>query len=83
MLGLECDTSTQSIIPKHVSNPNNQILPKELMPDMEYWEELVQENAFGYEGRSDHLPACLAHMLYCIVAEQPYNLAYFFIKRIE
>ncbi|GKC53341.1 hypothetical protein Tco_1076086 [Tanacetum coccineum] len=28
-------------------------------------------------------PASLAHMLYCIVAEEQYNLAYFFVKRIE
>ncbi|GKG30300.1 hypothetical protein Tco_0420198, partial [Tanacetum coccineum] len=27
--------------------------------------------------------ACLAHMLYCVVAEEQYNLAYFFVKRIE
>ncbi|GJZ74442.1 hypothetical protein Tco_0638588 [Tanacetum coccineum] len=27
--------------------------------------------------------ACLAHMLYCIVSEEQYNLAYFFVKRIE
>ncbi|GJU96117.1 hypothetical protein Tco_1320873 [Tanacetum coccineum] len=31
----------------------------------------------------DRLPACLAHMLYCVVAEEQYNLAYFFVKRIE
>ncbi|GJU86423.1 hypothetical protein Tco_1293969 [Tanacetum coccineum] len=31
----------------------------------------------------DHLPACLAHMLYCVVAEEQYNLAYFFVKRIQ
>nr|GEX21358.1 ribosomal protein L7Ae/L30e/S12e/Gadd45 [Tanacetum cinerariifolium] len=34
-------------------------------------------------GHRDHLPASLAHMLYCIIAEEQYNLAYFFIKRIE
>ncbi|GKD53741.1 hypothetical protein Tco_1287128 [Tanacetum coccineum] len=34
-------------------------------------------------GHRDHLPACLAHMLYCIVAEEQYNLAYLFAKRIE
>ncbi|GJV91836.1 hypothetical protein Tco_1539649 [Tanacetum coccineum] len=34
-------------------------------------------------GHWDHLPACLAHILYCILAEQQYNLAYFFVKRIE
>ncbi|GJQ89401.1 hypothetical protein Tco_0000540, partial [Tanacetum coccineum] len=34
-------------------------------------------------GHRDHLPACLAHMLYCVVAEEQYNLSYFFVKRIK
>ncbi|GJS43738.1 hypothetical protein Tco_0568781 [Tanacetum coccineum] len=34
-------------------------------------------------GHRDHLPACLARMLYCVVAEEQYNLAYFFVKRIQ
>ncbi|GJW75544.1 zf-CCHC domain-containing protein [Tanacetum coccineum] len=34
-------------------------------------------------GHRDHIPACLAHMLYCVVAEEQYNLANFFVKRIE
>ncbi|GJR84496.1 hypothetical protein Tco_0155281 [Tanacetum coccineum] len=38
---------------------------------------------FGLGGHRDRLPACLAHMLYCVVAEEQYNLAYFFVKRIE
>ncbi|GJV14069.1 hypothetical protein Tco_1359392 [Tanacetum coccineum] len=46
-------------------------------------EELIRENAFGLGGHRDCLPACLAHMLYCVVAEEQYNLAYFFVKRIE
>nr|GEV73530.1 pentatricopeptide repeat-containing protein [Tanacetum cinerariifolium] len=50
---------------------------------MRHWEELIRENVFGLGGNRDHLPACLAHMLYCIVAEEQYNLAYFFVKRIE
>ncbi|GKA66465.1 hypothetical protein Tco_0766273 [Tanacetum coccineum] len=61
----------------------NQILTKELSPDMKQWEELIQENVFGLGRHRDHLPACLAHMLYCVVAEEQYNLAYFFVKRIE
>ncbi|GJV09362.1 hypothetical protein Tco_1347018 [Tanacetum coccineum] len=44
---------------------------------------LIRENLFGLGGHRDHLPASLAHMLYCIVAEAQYNLAYFFVKRIE
>ncbi|GKC64170.1 hypothetical protein Tco_1096768 [Tanacetum coccineum] len=62
-------------------NPN-QILTKELIPDMKQWEELIRENVFEL-GCQDRLPACLAHMLYCVVAEEQYNLAYFFVKRIE
>nr|GEU64558.1 zf-CCHC domain-containing protein/UBN2 domain-containing protein [Tanacetum cinerariifolium] len=34
-------------------------------------------------GHRDRLPACLAHMLYCVVAKEQYNLAYFFVKRIK
>ncbi|GJR71409.1 hypothetical protein Tco_0083774 [Tanacetum coccineum] len=34
-------------------------------------------------GHQDHLLASLAHMLYCIIAEEQYNLSYFFVKRIE
>ncbi|GKB81030.1 hypothetical protein Tco_0947925, partial [Tanacetum coccineum] len=61
----------------------NQILTKELSQDMKRWEELIRENMFELGGHWDHLPASLAHMLYCIVAEEQYNLAYFFVKRIE
>ncbi|GJX73910.1 hypothetical protein Tco_0312505 [Tanacetum coccineum] len=50
---------------------------------MNRWEELIHENVFGLEGHRDHLSASLAHMLYCIVTEEQYNLAYFFVKRIE
>ncbi|GJV29518.1 hypothetical protein Tco_1385966 [Tanacetum coccineum] len=50
---------------------------------MKCWEELIYENVFILGGHRDHLPASLAHMLYCIVAEEQYNLGYFFVKRIE
>ncbi|GJR11520.1 hypothetical protein Tco_0794172 [Tanacetum coccineum] len=46
-------------------------------------EELIRENMLGLGGHRDRLPACLAYMLYCVVAEEQYNLAYFFVKRIE
>ncbi|GJY42662.1 hypothetical protein Tco_0430875 [Tanacetum coccineum] len=44
---------------------------------------LQLERVESNRGHQDHLPASLAHMLYCIVAEEQYNLAYFFVKRIE
>ncbi|GJX33801.1 hypothetical protein Tco_0245358 [Tanacetum coccineum] len=50
---------------------------------MKQWKELIREDVFRLGGHQDHLPACLAHMLYYVVAEEQYNLAYFVVKRIE
>ncbi|GKA96365.1 hypothetical protein Tco_0818460 [Tanacetum coccineum] len=50
---------------------------------MKRWEKLICENVFGLGGYRDHLPASPAHMLYCFVAKEQYNLAYFFVKQIE
>ncbi|GJX15897.1 reverse transcriptase domain-containing protein [Tanacetum coccineum] len=47
------------------------------------FEELIQENVFGLGGHRDRLPTCLDHMLYYVVAEEQYILAYFFVKRIK
>ncbi|GJX27703.1 hypothetical protein Tco_0235782 [Tanacetum coccineum] len=81
-LQLERIESNRTIKSKNIILSPNQILTKELRQDMKHWEELIRENVFGLGGHRDHLPACLAHMLYCIVAEDQYNLAYFFAKRI-
>ncbi|GJR54239.1 hypothetical protein Tco_1404760 [Tanacetum coccineum] len=75
---VDCTIKSQTVS----LNPN-QILTKELSPDIKQWEELIQENVFGLGEHQDRLPACLAHMLYCVVAEEQYNLAYFFIKRVQ
>nr|GEZ46013.1 ribosomal protein L7Ae/L30e/S12e/Gadd45 [Tanacetum cinerariifolium] len=68
---------------KTVTLSPNQVLTKELRQDLKRWEELIRENMFGVEGHRDHLPARLAHILYCILSEQQYNLACFFAKRIK
>ncbi|GKB33621.1 hypothetical protein Tco_0873022 [Tanacetum coccineum] len=44
---------------------------------------LELERVMVDRGHWDHLPACLAHVLYCVIAEEQYNLAYFFVKRIQ
>ncbi|GJS83217.1 hypothetical protein Tco_0749758 [Tanacetum coccineum] len=75
--------SNRTIKSKTVILLPNQVLTKELRRDLKQWEELIRENVFGLGGHRDHLPACLAHILYFILAEQQYNLAYFFVKRIE
>ncbi|GJX84738.1 hypothetical protein Tco_0335512 [Tanacetum coccineum] len=75
--------SNRKIKHKNVILSPNQVLTKELRQDLKRWNELIYENVFGLGGHRDHLPACLAHILYCILAEQQYNLAYFFVKRIE
>ncbi|GKF00248.1 hypothetical protein Tco_0023598 [Tanacetum coccineum] len=75
--------SNRTIKNKNIILLPNQVLTKELRCDLKRWNELIYENVFGLRGHQDHLPACLAHILYCILAEQQYNLAYFFVKRIE
>ncbi|GJS49572.1 hypothetical protein Tco_0599693, partial [Tanacetum coccineum] len=82
-LQLECVDSNRIIKNKNVILLPNQVLTKELKRDLKRWNELIYENVFGLGGHRDHLPACLAHILYCILAEQQYNLAYFFVKRIK
>ncbi|GJZ54575.1 hypothetical protein Tco_0609460 [Tanacetum coccineum] len=77
----------EPIVPRFILDFYSQVKVQtdehELRHDMRHWEELIRENVFGLGGNRDHLPACLAHMLYCIVAEEQYNLAYFFAKIIE
>ncbi|GJW12927.1 integrase, catalytic region, zinc finger, CCHC-type containing protein [Tanacetum coccineum] len=83
LLELERVMVDRTIKSQMVSLNSNQIFTKELSPDMKQWEELIRENVFGLGGHRDHLLACLAHMLYCVVVEEQYNLAYFFVKRIQ
>nr|GEV48147.1 ribosomal protein L7Ae/L30e/S12e/Gadd45 [Tanacetum cinerariifolium] len=83
LLELERVVVDRTIKSQTVSLNPNQVLTKELSPDMKQWEELILENVYGLGGHRDRLPTCLAHMLYCVVAEEQYNLAYFFVKRIE
>ncbi|GKE48174.1 hypothetical protein Tco_1479432 [Tanacetum coccineum] len=68
---------------KNVILSPNQVLTKELRQDLKRWNGLIYKNVFGLVGHRDHLLACLDHILYCILTEQQYNLACFFVKRIE
>ncbi|GJV00273.1 hypothetical protein Tco_1329543 [Tanacetum coccineum] len=79
-LQLERVEWNRTIKSQNVTLTPNQILTKELRQDMKRWEKLIRKNVFGLGGHRDHLPASLAHMLYCIVAEEQYNLAYFFVN---
>ncbi|GJZ66935.1 hypothetical protein Tco_0630175 [Tanacetum coccineum] len=38
---------------------------------------------FCLGGHRDHVSVCLCHMLYCIETSTSYNLAFFFLKRME
>ncbi|GJU49134.1 RNA-directed DNA polymerase, eukaryota, reverse transcriptase zinc-binding domain protein [Tanacetum coccineum] len=50
---------------------------------MKTWVYIIRENVFFLGGNRDHVPACLCHMLYCIVTSTKYNLAFFVAKRME
>ncbi|GJW11010.1 hypothetical protein Tco_1576837 [Tanacetum coccineum] len=62
LLELERVMIDRTIKSQTVTLTPNQILTKELSPDMKQWEELIRENVFGLGGHQDHLPACLAHI---------------------
>jgi hypothetical protein len=54
----------------------------EVHPHLRRWVEVLRENVFCLPHNHEYHPACCAHMLYCLVTEQPYNHAYFVAKRI-
>ncbi|GJW50663.1 hypothetical protein Tco_0092014 [Tanacetum coccineum] len=82
-LQLNCVELNRTMKSQNVVLTLNQILTKELSQDMKRWEELIHKNVFELGGHRDHLPDSLTHMLYYIVTEEQYNLAYFFVKQIE
>ncbi|GJS35568.1 hypothetical protein Tco_0533950 [Tanacetum coccineum] len=61
----------RTIKSKNVILTPNQVLTKELRQDLRKWEVLIRENVFGLGGHRDHLPACLAHILY---SNLPYGM---------
>ncbi|GJZ96340.1 hypothetical protein Tco_0668674, partial [Tanacetum coccineum] len=83
LLELERVMVDRTIKSQTVTLTPNQILTKELSPNMKQWKELIRENVFELGGHRNHLPACLAHMLYCVVTEEQYNLAYSLSKESE
>ncbi|GJZ52049.1 hypothetical protein Tco_0606564 [Tanacetum coccineum] len=67
----------------NLPSPDNTVVDFFNLERPEETNQFIRENVFRLGGHRDHLPASLAHMLSCIVAKEQYNLAYFFVKRIE
>ncbi|GJT78489.1 hypothetical protein Tco_1045214 [Tanacetum coccineum] len=83
LIELERVVVDRTIKSQTVSLNPNQILTKELSPDMKQWEELIRENGFGLGGHRDRLPACLAHIIECARATPTANLPYsMFLTRL-
>ncbi|GJU64985.1 hypothetical protein Tco_1246820 [Tanacetum coccineum] len=61
----------------------NKIFQRELHTYLRSWEEIIRENGISLARNYDHLNACCAHMLYFLVNEKLYNLAYYIARRIE
>ena len=60
----------------------SKIYLRELRPDLRSWELLLRENVLSLGGNRDHVSASLALMLYCLSIEEPFNLAYYMVKRM-
>ncbi|GKD53416.1 hypothetical protein Tco_1286803 [Tanacetum coccineum] len=53
------------------------------LPTLDDIRQLIELERIVNSFERDRLLACFAHMLYYVVAEEQYNPAYFFVKRIE
>ncbi|GJX07301.1 hypothetical protein Tco_0195233 [Tanacetum coccineum] len=54
----------------------------EMNPIFKKWETILSENVISFTGNKDHPNACLVYMLYCLVNQRPFNLAYYMTKRM-
>ncbi|GKC48934.1 hypothetical protein Tco_1071679 [Tanacetum coccineum] len=60
----------------------NQIETNELFDYLRPCELVIRENVYSAIGNRDHTQAVIALMLYCLENRQPFNLAYFIIRRM-
>ncbi|GJX16903.1 hypothetical protein Tco_0217735 [Tanacetum coccineum] len=60
----------------------NQIETNELFDHIRPCELVIRENIYSVIGNRDHTQAVIALMLYCLENRQPFNLAYFIIRRM-
>ncbi|GKC12754.1 hypothetical protein Tco_1009536 [Tanacetum coccineum] len=60
----------------------NQIETNELFDHLRPCELVIRENVYFAIGNRDHTQAVIALMLYCLENRQPFNLAYFIIRRM-
>ncbi|GJR71282.1 copia protein [Tanacetum coccineum] len=59
----------------------NQIETNKLFDHLRPYELVIRENVYSAIGNRDHTQAVIALMLYCLENKQPFNLAYFIIRR--
>ncbi|GJY33059.1 hypothetical protein Tco_0417528 [Tanacetum coccineum] len=60
----------------------NQIETNELFDHLRPCELVIRENVYSAIGNRDHTQVVIALMLYCLENRQPFNLAYFIIRRM-
>ncbi|GJV11815.1 hypothetical protein Tco_1353356 [Tanacetum coccineum] len=46
------------------------------------WEVILSENVISLTGKKDHPNVYLVYMLYCLAIRNPFNLAYYMVKRM-
>ncbi|GJV56677.1 hypothetical protein Tco_1457682 [Tanacetum coccineum] len=61
----------------------NQIETNELFDHLRPCDLVIRENVYSAIGNRDHTQVVIALMLYCLQNRQPFNLAYFIIRRIH
>nr|GEU89461.1 retrotransposon protein [Tanacetum cinerariifolium] len=59
-----------------------QVETNELFDHLRPCELVIRENVYSAIGNRDHTQAVIALMLYCLENRQPFNLAYFIVRRM-
>ncbi|GJT51565.1 hypothetical protein Tco_0977722 [Tanacetum coccineum] len=54
----------------------------ELTPEFKKWEQILCKNVLCLSGNKGHPNGSLSYMIYCLAIEQPFNLAYYMVKRM-
>ncbi|GJR51218.1 hypothetical protein Tco_1401739 [Tanacetum coccineum] len=61
----------------------NKVHKFELRAELRQWDEILRQNIQSLGNPCDHISASSCHMLFCIMNNQPFNLAYFIVNRMS
>ncbi|GJZ93791.1 hypothetical protein Tco_0665994 [Tanacetum coccineum] len=75
-------TKRRKVKGKEVVPDPFQMVLLEIKTSFRKWETILSENAISLSANKDHKNTCLVYMLYCLVNQKHFNLAYYMANRM-